>query len=286
MCLALSGFFAKPGALRSEAMPYFRRTDVDCYFEEYGSGNPFIFSHGLGGNLNQIPKQWGDLPDVRFILYDNRGHGRTPCVGDSARLTFGDMADDMAALLDTLGIPSAVVGGVSMGAGIALAFWRRHRPRGKALILSRPAWLNVPNPPNLSFAATIVDMVEKHGRERALQLFECSDAYRSPKERFPETAPSLRDLFSARSIETIVLPFRFVPASAPFESLDQLRSINVPTLVIGNHKDPVHPFEYAETLAASIPSAQLLEIPSKSDSLEEHRSRFSFCVAAFLSSIS
>ena len=64
----------------------------------------------------------GDLPGVRVILYDNRGHGRTSGIGDASRLTFPLMAEDMAALLDHLAVPAAAVGGVSMGAGISMAF--------------------------------------------------------------------------------------------------------------------------------------------------------------------
>jgi pimeloyl-ACP methyl ester carboxylesterase len=266
-------------------MPFFHRDNIGFYFEEYGSGPAFIFSHGLGGNLAQTRELIGDLPDVHLILYDNRGHGRTSEVGDPARLKFSVMADDMAALLETLGIPAAIVGGVSMGAGIALAFSRRHKVRARALILSRPAWLNIPNPPNLSILFTIADMVQKHGRERALQLFENLDVYTLLKLSSPETARSLRELFSARSIEAIVQTLRSIPASVPFESFDKLRTIDMPTLVLGNHNDPIHPFEFAERLAASIPSAQLREIPSKSDSLKEHQDKFRSLVAEFLSTV-
>jgi 3-oxoadipate enol-lactonase len=266
-------------------MPYFYRDNIDFYFEEYGSGSPFIISHGLGGNLAQIRELIGELPNISLILYDNRGHGRTSAVGDPKKLNFSEMADDMAALLDRLGIPAAFIGGVSMGAGIALAFSRRHRDRARGFILSRPAWLNVPNPPNLSILGTIADLVEKHGSKSALQLFRNSETFISLKECFPETARSLIELFSPSSIEKIVLPLRFIPASVPFESFDQLQSIVEPTLVVANHKDPVHPFEYAERLTSAIPSAALREIPSKSVSVEEHRHQFQRLLTEFLSGV-
>ena len=44
----------------------------------------------------------------------------------------------------------------------------------------------------------------------------------------------------------------------------------MPTLVLGNRLDPIHPFEYAEDLARAIPGAELREITSKSISLEQH----------------
>ena len=103
-------------------MAYFRHSEVDFHFEEYGRGTPLIFSHGLGGNLAQVQEELGELPGVRLILYDNRGHGRSSATAGTARPSFSRMAADMAALLDELDIPAAVVGGVSMGAGIALKF--------------------------------------------------------------------------------------------------------------------------------------------------------------------
>lgn len=266
-------------------MPYFHRDNIDIYFEEYGSGSPFILSHGLGGNLAQIRDLIGKLPDIQLILYDNRGHGRTSAVGDPRKLNFSEMADDMAALLDRLGIPAAFIGGVSMGAGIALAFSQRHSHRTRGLILSRPAWLNVPNPPNLTILGTIADLVEKHGCTSALQLFRDSETYRSLKECFPETARSLVALFSSQSAERIVLPLRFIPAAVPFESFDQLQGMLAPTLVIGNHTDPVHPFEYAERLTSAMPSAALREIPSKSDSAEAHTHGFQRWIREFLGSV-
>lgn len=266
-------------------MPYFCHDNIDFYFEEYGRGSPFIISHGLGGNIAQIRKLIGKLPNIHLVLYDNRGHGRTSAIGDPKKLNFSEMADDMAALLDRLGITAAFIGGVSMGAGIALAFSRRHSHRARGLILSRPAWLNLPNPPNLSILGTIADLVEKHGCKSALQLFRDSETYKSLKECFPETARSLVELFLARSTERVVLPLRFIPAAVPFESFDQLQSIIAPTLVIGNYKDPVHPFEFAERLTAAIPSATLREILSKSDSVEAHTHGFQRWVKEFLSSV-
>src|ERR1035437_7619014 len=124
--------------------------DLSFNFEEHGSGVPLIFSHGLGGNLTLMRELIGPLEGVRVICYDNRGHGRTSAVTEPSKLTFALMADDMAAVLDRLRIDSAVIGGESMGAGISLAFWRRHPQRVRALFLSRPAWLNISYPPNLA----------------------------------------------------------------------------------------------------------------------------------------
>jgi pimeloyl-ACP methyl ester carboxylesterase len=138
------------------------------------------------------------------------------------------MAADMAALLEGLDIPAAVIGGVSMGAGIALKFGTQYKSRTRALILSRPAWLNEPNPPNLAVIASIADLIERHGRERALPLFENSEVYTSLNESFPHTAGSLKETFSAPGIEASVSGFRSILASAPFDSFEDCSGSTFP----------------------------------------------------------
>jgi pimeloyl-ACP methyl ester carboxylesterase len=124
------------------------------YYEESGDGPPLIFSHGLGGSHDRARELVGTLPGVRTIIYDNRGHGRTGGAG----ATFDVMVGDREALMDHLGIDAAVVGGVSMGAGIAAAFALRAPKRVRALVLARPAWLDAPNPPNLEPARQLAQL--------------------------------------------------------------------------------------------------------------------------------
>jgi pimeloyl-ACP methyl ester carboxylesterase len=75
------------------------------------------------------------------------------------------------------------------------------------------------------------------------------------------------------------------PGSVPFDSFEDLQQIDVPTLILGNDDDRIHPFEYAKRLAASIPSAPLQEIPSKAKDVEGHQRELRGCVAEFLSTV-
>ena len=263
-------------------MPFFRHENIDFYYEDYGSGPAFVFSHGLGNNLAQVRELMGDLPGVRVILYDNRGHGRTSGIGDPARLTFPVMAEDMAALLDHLALPTAAVGGVSMGAGISMAFCLKNPDRTKALVLGRPAWLNSPEPPNLTILQMIADLVEKYGPEPAVEHFRSSARYADFERVAPETAKTLVASFTNRGAEATISTYRYIPASVPFHSWEELRSIRAPALVLANRNDPIHPFEYAEQLCSALPQATCREIPSKAESLELHQSRFRECVTEFL----
>lgn len=264
-------------------MSSFERDNLSFNYEEYGSGVPLIFSHGLSGNLALVRDLIGPIKGVRVVLYDNRGHGLTSGAGDPSKLTFATLADDMAAVLDHLGIESAVIGGESMGAGISLQFWKRHRQRVRGLILSRPAWLNDSYPPNLAILGTMARYIEEFGRERAPAQFAQSADFLKLKATNPETADAL--LTRLQGPTNLALVLKTIPASVPFESLEELRAIDAPTLVIANHGDPLHPYECAERLAGAIPGATLQEIRSKNKSVEEHRQLFRRRVVEFISSL-
>ena len=255
-------------------MPFFQRENIEFYYEEYGAGPAFVFSHGLGGNLTHMRELIGDLPGIRLILYDSRAHGRTAPMGDPTRLTFPVMAEDMAALLDVLEIPSAVIGGVSMGAAISTAFTLKHRPRVKALLLSRPAWLNSPSPPNLSVLQEIADLVEQFGGEAGAERFKKTVRFATLERIAPETAKSMITSFTDRDPAAIISTFRYIPASVPFDSWEALGAIDMPALILANQNDPLHPYEFGEQLLAALPRASMCEFPARSASPELHQSRF------------
>src|SRR2546430_16908021 len=72
-------------------------------------------------------------PRHRVITWDQRGHGGT--VSTSESITYWDSADDLAALLDPLGVKRAVVGGMSQGGFISLRFALRYPDRTAGLVL-------------------------------------------------------------------------------------------------------------------------------------------------------
>ena len=263
-------------------MPTFNRDGLNFYFEEHGSGTPLIFSHGLSGNADQVKELVGAVPGFRVIFYDNRGHGKTRDPGNIANLNFQTMADDVRALLDHLAIERAVVGGVSMGAGITLAFALAYPDRTLAAILTRPAWLNQPEPPNLALFPAIAGMIQEAGIERARQLFEQSAIYAALKESYPPAATMLDGFFTGRTPEAIVAAYQAIPRSVPYRSPAELQRIAAPVLVLANRRDPLHPFEYAETLAAAIPHAQLIEFPPKTEGLDLHNAAFRKHLSDFL----
>ncbi|MGI5472848.1 alpha/beta fold hydrolase [Streptomyces sp. CA-132043] len=99
-------------------------------------GMPVLLIHGHPFNRTLWDPQADALASAgyRVITPDLRGYGQSPVSGDLVYLS--DFADDLAALLDHLGIPTAVVGGVSMGGQITMEMQARHPDRVAAMVLS------------------------------------------------------------------------------------------------------------------------------------------------------
>src|SRR5262249_57034897 len=125
---------------------------------------------------------------IRLLCLDARGHGQTQPLGDPSALTFDVFADDLVALLDCLGIGQAIIGGISMGAGVALNIAVRYPERVAGLVLSRPAWLDGPMPPeNVARYAAIARLLRAvitagdrdQALRRAVAEVEVSDDYRN-----------------------------------------------------------------------------------------------------------
>jgi len=118
-------------------MAHFQTSDgVSIYYEEHGKGLPVVLAYGIGGNAGM----WQPNVDAlaarhRLILWEPRGHARSESPEDPARVTFGHWVLDLHDLLDHLKLDQAVVGGLSLGGGIATRFTLKHPDRVMALVV-------------------------------------------------------------------------------------------------------------------------------------------------------
>ena len=249
----------------------FNHAGISFHYLDAGSGLPFVFQHGLGGDTLQTDGLYQPQPGIRFISMDCRGHGQTRPLGDPSRLNFNTFADDVLALGRELGLARIVIGGVSMGAGIALNIALRFPDRTLGLILSRPAWLDRPMPENLLVLTRVHSYIQKYGPQQGLELFKQTEAFAAVRAAAPEAAESLAGQFGeARAVDALERLYR-LPNDVPNRSREEWAGIRVPTLVLATRQDPVHPFDYAEALAHAIPGAVLKELTPKSVSAERYR---------------
>jgi pimeloyl-ACP methyl ester carboxylesterase len=97
---------------------------------------PVLLSHGFGASSRMWNPNLAALAaDRTVITWDMRGHGRSDSPDDPAKYSHEACVADMAALLDACDAPRAVVGGLSLGGYLSLAFWLAHPQRVAALML-------------------------------------------------------------------------------------------------------------------------------------------------------
>lgn len=263
-------------------MPTLAHDGLAFHYRDQGEGLPFVFQHGLGGDTHQTFGLFSPPPGVRLLTLDCRGHGETRPLGEVEKLNFTTFADDVRALLDYLGLPSVVIGGISMGAGISLNFALRFPERVRGLVLSRPAWLDCPLPENMTVFPFIAGLIRQHGARRGLELFKQSEPYLEIARQSSDNANALVGQFEHPRAEETVAKLERLPHDAPNLDRGDWTGIAVPTLVLATRQDPIHPFEYGETLAQSIPGAVLKEVTAKSVSLERHTVEVQTAIEAFL----
>ncbi|MGG3019284.1 2-succinyl-6-hydroxy-2,4-cyclohexadiene-1-carboxylate synthase [Geobacillus stearothermophilus] len=108
---------------------------VRYHVEQYGEGEPLLLLHGFTGSADTWRPLHPFWRRFRLIAADLLGHGRTEAPKDARRYRIERAADDLAALLDKLGVEKANVVGYSMGGRLALTFAMLHPHRVCRLVL-------------------------------------------------------------------------------------------------------------------------------------------------------
>src|ERR1700730_7598495 len=117
-------------------MPKINRDGVDIYYEAHGSGPTLLLTHGYSSTSAMWQGQIEALSrHHKLVLWDMRGHGQSDYPRDPMAYSEALTVADIAALLDEVGAGKAIVGGLSLGAYMSLAFYRAHPERVRALLI-------------------------------------------------------------------------------------------------------------------------------------------------------
>jgi len=246
-------------------------TGVDLYYESHGQGEPLVFipSTAFSGEVwkpFQVPALSKSL---NLVIHDPRGCGRSTVSQEV--YTLDQMANDVVALLDHLGIRSAHVLGHSMGGRIGLSMTLNFPGRVKSLILaasgSGPAARTGPDCiPGLPHR-TVVELVEM-GFEKAIRHEICgSDAFftKSFRDRYPEKVEEFFKLAWATHAKLSEF-VHLIIARQNWEGTHRLGDVKVPTLVVIGDGDAgrSNHLAQAEVLAKRIPGAELKTLKGQS----------------------
>ncbi|MCH2209738.1 MAG: alpha/beta hydrolase [Fuerstiella sp.] len=260
----------------------FHHDGITFHYRDIGQGLPFVFQHGLSGDVSQPCGLFTPPAGIRLISFDCRAHGETQPLGPVNKLCFSGFADDLAALLSHLKIDRVVIGGISMGAALAVRFALQFPRRVMGLVPSRPAWLAGPNYENAKLFTDIADLICDLGPARGREQFCRSQVYTTMMAESPDCAGSLAGQFDGQSPVERAVRLRHIPQDAPYDQLSELTRICVPTLVMANRQDPIHLFHYGQTIAEQIDGAEFQELTPKSVSSEQHAADVQLHLGNFL----
>ena len=117
-------------------MPKLNRDGVDIYYEVHGAGPVILLSHGYSATSQMWRGQIEALSKTHMlVLWDMRGHGQSDYPVDPAAYSEAATVADMLAILDVVGAKTAIVGGLSLGGYMSLAFHLAHPERVRALLI-------------------------------------------------------------------------------------------------------------------------------------------------------
>jgi pimeloyl-ACP methyl ester carboxylesterase len=117
-------------------MPKLNRDGVAIHYEVSGEGPALLLTHGYSATGAMWAGQVGPFSKrYRLITWDMRGHGRSDYPEDPAAYSEEATVADMVALLDLVGAEKAIVGGLSLGGYMSLAFHLAHPERVRALLI-------------------------------------------------------------------------------------------------------------------------------------------------------
>jgi pimeloyl-ACP methyl ester carboxylesterase len=247
---------------------------ITIRYEDSGSGPAVFLTHGYSATGRMWEPQRRPLNNAgyRLITWDMRGHGGTDSPDDPAQYSEELTIGDMAGLLDLLGVERGVIGGLSLGGYMSLAFYRVHPERVRALVLcdtgpgyrnpeARGGWNRAAEKRALDFESRGLDALSRSTEVRATGT-------------------------GHRSAQGLAHAARGMLAQADARVMDLLPSITAPTLVIVGEKD--EPFIGAsEYMAAKIPGARLEVIPGAGHASNiDGAEAFNGVLLGFLSSLS
>ena len=151
--LLLLTFLAISSIVNAQQKPatgYAPINGLKMYYEIHGSGEPLVLLHGAFMAITDDWRQWiNELAKThKVIAVEMQGHGRTADI--QRDVTYDNLSDDVAALLDYLKIPSADIVGYSLGGGVAIDTAIRHPEKVRKVVsisapIRRDGWVKEAN---------------------------------------------------------------------------------------------------------------------------------------------
>ena len=242
-------------------MPFLPLDGCDLYYETHGTGPALVFAHGLGGSHLSW---WQQVPHFRSrytcVVFSHRGFGLSrEAPGGPGPEAF---VDDLAALVDHLGLGEARLVAQSMGGWTCLGYALRAPERVRALVLASTIGSLASPETERIFAA--------HRTARQEAALAARGIHPAGGERLAREQPALHFLYRGLDALSVGLDKAAVRARlvalrrTPPEAVAALR---MPVLCLTGEEDVVIPPAAVAALAALVPGARLARVPEAGHSI-------------------
>lgn len=233
--------------------------NTNIAYSDHGIGQPVLFLHAFPLNRSMWEGEMTALLQeqaYRLVSLDWRGFGESDIPNDISPMSL--FADDVAALMDQLGIEKAILCGLSMGGYAAFAFLRQYPQRIAGLILAdtRPG---ADTPEAQANRENVARLVETQGTGAIADLQMPRLISDATRQHHPEVEIRIRQMIDAATPRGIAAASRGMAQRQ--DSTGLLAGITSPTLVIVGEQDALIPPAVAQEYAALIPGARLAVIP-------------------------
>lgn len=241
------------------------RDGTEIFFDDWGSGQPIIFSHGWPLSADAFEDQMFFFAQrgYRVIAHDRRGHGRS-----SRPLQGNDMdtyADDLAALVQHLGITGAIHVGHSTGGGEVARYIGRHgtaRVAGAVLIGAVPPLMlkTAANPLGLPIEA--FDAIRAGVQADRSQFFmDLTTPFYGYNRPGAKVSQGVRDSFWRQAMMAGMPACHYcIKAFSETDLSEDLKRFNVPTLILHGDDDQIVPIQASAALSSQIVQGSTLTV--------------------------
>jgi 2-succinyl-6-hydroxy-2,4-cyclohexadiene-1-carboxylate synthase len=254
-----------------------------------GDGAPLVLLHGFTGSIGTLAPL-GDalLGRVATISVDLPGHGGSSAPATPARYALHRFADDLAHVLDVLGVERTAVLGYSLGGRAALRFALHHPTRVAALVLesASPGILDpAERAARVASDAALADAIERDGVAAFVDRWERLPLWASQVSLPQETRARLRAQRMANRAHGLAHSLRGAGAGAEPPVLQRLGELRVPTLLVAGALDETY-VALARHMHTAIPGAALAVVPDAGHAVHlERPAALAALVTAFLDGV-
>ncbi|MBV9256429.1 MAG: alpha/beta fold hydrolase [Ktedonobacteraceae bacterium] len=236
-----------------------RINNADIAYDDHGVGQPILFLHAFPLNRSMWQGQITALLNeqrFRLVALDWRGFGESE--SNTTLSTMELLADDVAALMDALGMQQAILCGLSLGGYVSFAFLRKYPERVKGLILAdtKP---DADTEEGKANRERIAQLAQSEGPDAVadLQVPKLLSDY--TRQHHPEVEARVRRMVEAATGSGIAAVSRGMAQRT--DAHDLLAQISVPALVLAGEQDVLTPPTLAQEYAAHISGSQFVVIP-------------------------